>query len=505
MNNILSQTKRYTSENGGRVMILFLLFAISIVSFASYGLPTFAIVCFIPLMLILTALTFKYKMFLFCFLMIVNFFIMFANREGLLFLPVSLHAELLEVLLIAVAIIETKDIKAELFHNIMFVALIIWAIFCILEILNDSCGIGVNFFAWYTGARLMAFQLLYAFIICSIFINNPQRLYLFIGLWACLALFAVLWIWKQQELGLTLAEADFVAHSRPHIVQGRVRFFSIFSDAANCGCHMASAAIVFLICAISNKITKIRIILGIVSLLCVWCFFCTGTRTAIACFIGGLCLYVVLSKALKIMVPFGIALALFVCFLAFTDIGNNNYNIRRMRSAFNRDDASMGTRDVNKQALAKYMKDAPWGIGIGLERGDIPPYNKFNIVTSIPPDSEYVYIWVRTGKIGITLFVITTLIMLLGACYTVMFRIKNPSLSGIGAAFTCAFAAIHLGGYVNQILMQFPNVLIFYGGLAIVYALPRMEKEYSEYENKLLAKQDERRRLRLEKKRASRV
>ena len=53
--------------------------------------------------------------------------------------------------------------------------------------------------------------------------------------------------------------------------------------------------------------------------------------------------------------------------------------------------------------------------------------------------------------------------------------------------------------------MQFPNVLIFYGGLATVYLLPQIENEWNEWEAKLLAEQEERRRLKLEKKRASRV
>ena len=61
------------------------------------------------------------------------------------------------------------------------------------------------------------------------------------------------------------------------------------------------------------------------------------------------------------------------------------------------------------------------------------------------------------------------------------------------------------GGYANQVLMQFPNCLIFYGGLSIVYVLPYIEPEWIKYENELLAKQEEKKRLKLEKKLASRV
>ena len=72
--------------------------------------------------------------------------------------------------------------------------------------------------------------------------------------------------------------------------------------------------------------------------------------------------------------------------------------------------------------------------------------------------------------------------MLFGACWIVMFRLKSKALIGIGGGICGAFAAIQVGGYANQILMQFPNVLLFYGSLAVVYTLPLIEKEYDKYE-----------------------
>lgn len=76
---------------------------------------------------------------------------------------------------------------------------------------------------------------------------------------------------------------------------------------------------------------------------------------------------------------------------------------------------------------------------------------------------------------------------------------------GVGAGLCGAFVAIQLGAYANQILMQFPNCLMFYGGLSIVYILPYLEPAWIEYENERLAKKAEKKRLKLEKKLASRV
>lgn len=95
--------------------------------------------------------------------------------------------------------------------------------------------------------------------------------------------------------------------------------------------------------------------------------------------------------------------------------------------------------------------------------------------------------------------------MLFFACWIVFFKLKSPSLRGIGAGFCCAFVSQQLGGYGNQVLMQFPNCLVFYGGLSLVYVLPHIENEWTKYEEVQLAKQKEKERIKLEKKLAKRV
>jgi hypothetical protein len=422
-------------------------------------------------------------------------------------LPASLPNEMLELLLIAIAIIDLRDTKFVYLANLMTIGVMGWCAFCILEVLNDTCGLGINVSAWFTGVRLMAFQLMYAVIVFGLYINTPTRIYQVIFWWAGLLIFSFIWLWKQQNIGFTAAEQAWLNNYayRTHRVNGILRYWSVFNDAAIFGIHMAAAGVFFIVLAITNKIKKYRIFFAIVGILSVWAMFASGTRTAIFCLIAGFCVFLVLSKSFKIIVPVSILLGIFLFFLIFTKIGQGNSQIRRMRSAFNKDDASANVRDINKAAISKHMKDAPWGIGIGIFTSNIPAWNKFKIVSQIPPDSEYVFIWVRTGKIGITWFIICNLIILVGACSTVFFNIRNRSLMGIGAAWCSAFVALHLGGYANQILMQFPNILIFYGGLTTVFILPKIESQFEEYEAKLIAKEEEKKRLKLEKKHAKRV
>ena len=220
---------------------------------------------------------------------------------------------------------------------------------------------------------------------------------------------------------------------------------------------------------------------------------------------AGIMAYVFLSKSFKIAVPVTIIFGLFAFLLIFTDIGNGNQQIRRMRSAFDKEDASANQRSINQAAMKKYLAEAPWGIGMAVGYRNVPANNKYTFMATVAPDSEYVFIWIHTGVIGITTFLICTVIMILGACWIVLFRLRSPSLRGIGAGLVCAMVSQQLGGYGNQVLMQFPNCLIFYGGLTIVYVLPYLEEEWMAYEGKLLAEQEEKKRLKLEKKNAERV
>jgi len=487
--------------------VLLLLFLLAIYEFITAGFNTFVIICLSPLLVLFVYTAFSYKMFTFWTLIVINYFIQMKDIP--VPVPMSLPNEMLQLSLLAMAIIDARQTPHfERTGNLMLLALVIWCGFCTLEVLNDTCGLGIDTGAWYTGARLMAFQILYIFLVFSIYISTPEILMRYIKLWAAMALFSAFWVWKQQNMGFTVAENTWMQTRgfMTHILNGGtlIRYFSTFSDAANYGCNAAATAVAFILFGITARLRKDKIFFLATGILVFWGMFASGTRTAIFCVAAGFLVYIFLSKSFKIAVPFTIVFAICAFLLVFTEVGNGNQQIRRMRSAFNKDDASANVRDINKEAIRGYIKDAPWGIGLGMGY-NVPANNKYAKLATIPPDSEYVYIWIRTGPIGMTLFVITTLIMFAGACSIVFFRLKSRSLMGIGSGFCCAFVAIQLGGYANQVLMQFPNTLIFYGGLAIVYVLPYIEPEWIKYEEERVAKEEEKKRLKLEKKLARRV
>ena len=503
-----SRISEYTHENGGRVLLLFLLFFLAIYQLITSGLNALALICVSPLVIVFVYLAFNQRMFTFWALIVINYLIQM--KDITLPIPMSLPNEMLEILLLAIAIFDIRQTaKIEKILNPMLLALIIWCSFCTLEILNNTCNLGINFGAWYQGARLMAFQLLYTFLVFTIYISSPKILMRYIKLWAFLSLFSAFWVWKQQNMGFTPAENAWIqTRGRlTHILNAGtlIRYFSTFSDAANYGCNAAATTVAFILFGMTTRIRKDKLLFLITGILVFWGMFASGTRTAIFCVAAGFALYIFISKSFKIAIPFTIVFGIFAFILAFTTIGNGNQQIRRMRSAFNKDDASANVREVNKEVIRKYIQDAPWGIGLGMGWDNVPANSKYFKLATIPPDSEYVFIWIRTGPIGMTMFIICTAIMIAAACFTILFRLKNASLRGIGAGFTCAFLSIQLGGYANQVIMQFPNCLIFYGGLSIVFILPELEPAWTEYEQQRIAIQEEKKRLKLEKKLAKRV
>lgn len=505
MNKLTFST--YAKENGGRVSLLFLLFLLAIYEFVFSGFNAFAIICVMPVLVIAVLLLFEYRMLAFWSLIVINYIIQ--AKWISLPMPTSLPNELLQLVLLAFAIIDTHRSHFERTLNLMYLAIIAWCGFCTLEVLNDTCDIGIDIGAWYTVARMIGYQLMYIFLVFSLYITSPKILSRYLLVWGVLAFFAVFWVWKQKNIGFTDSENTFLQGRgrSTHLLMGGslIRYFSIYSDAANFGIGIASTAVAFIIFGITAKVRKYKIFFLIVGIGCAWAMFISGTRTAIACLMAGFMMYIFLSKSIKIAIPFTVIFALFVFILAFTNIGNGNQQIRRMRTAFDKNDASANVRAMNQEAMKKYMAEAPWGIGMGVGYSNAPANNKYTFMATVPPDSELVFIWIHTGVIGLTVFLCCMGLLLFGGCRIVFFVLKSPSLRGIGAGFCCAFGSQMVGGYGNQVLLQFPNCLTFYGGMAIVYILPYLENEWVAYENELLAIEEKKKRLKLEKKKAARV
>ena len=227
-----NRLSEFTQENGGRVILLFLLFALAIYEFINAGFNAFTVICLSPIAILFIYAAFKWKMAFFWTLIVINWFIM--NRTFNLPIPASLADESLEVLLIAIAIIDVRyEPHFGRAWNLMLFAIMIWFGLCVIEVFNDTCGLGMNINAWFTGFRLMALHLVWILLVFSLYISDPKTLTLYLRLWAGLSLFSAFYTWKMINIGLTDTENAWLhsPNNHTHLLNAGtlIRYWSTFN------------------------------------------------------------------------------------------------------------------------------------------------------------------------------------------------------------------------------------------------------------------------------------
>ena len=165
----------FSTENRGRVLLLFLLFLLALYEFVTAGFSTFAIACMLPIVVLYIYAAFTWRMFTFWTLIFVNYFIQLKDIH--LPIPMSLADEMLELILLAVALIDVRqDNRFSRANNTMLFAIMLWVGFCLIEVFNNSCDLGINVSLWFTGFRLLALQLVWILLVFSFYISSPKIL-----------------------------------------------------------------------------------------------------------------------------------------------------------------------------------------------------------------------------------------------------------------------------------------------------------------------------------------
>ena len=269
-----------------------------------------------------------------------------------------------------------------------------------------------------------------------------------------------------------------------HLLSTGTRYFSFFTDAANYGCGMGLSLVTFFLSSLYVKHKLLKIFYLLVAAAGVYGLLISGTRASMAVPVAGLGLFIFLCKNWKISLSSATILLLVLFMLKFTTIGNSNRLIRRMRTVFDTEDASMNVRFEHQKALKAYMSEIPFGIGLGVDAEEVPPQNKYRFVATCPPDSELVYIWIHLGKVGLIVYLVLQVIMYICACCILLFRVKNPEIRGPLTGMLCGTAGMLVASYANQIYFQFPNGPLIYTCLTLVFLAPYFDKQYSENHGK---------------------
>lgn len=359
-----------------------------------------------------------------------------------------------------------------------------WVVYSLLEVGNMSSEIdfGTISSRWFAEIRTMAIQVIYGMLICAAIFVRKEQIKTVYKIWGVCVIICTLKTLMQQYIGFDYAENAFLAAggSKTHFVNGIIRYFSLFSDAANYGCNMAATTAVFGAVTLSCKIKKEKLFFAIVTCCALYGMMASGTRTGIFVLGVGAVVYAVLSKRVAALVTTILFGGVFFFIMAFTNIGQGNNMIRRMRSAFSKDDASMTVREMNQQAMNSYINDLPLGLGAGIRGGDVPQSNRNYYLSVVAPDSTWVYVNIHYGHLGKYIFLFSFFGIIIYAGYIVFFRVKDPELRGLLAGLASGAAAMCVAGYANQIQLQFPNCFLFFGQLMLVYLGPDIDRRITE-------------------------
>ena len=292
-----------------------------------------------------------------------------------------------------------------------------------------------------------------------------------IFLFSILTLIAILKGLCQKFIGFDAVEYNAMMESgmyKTHLLPQITRYFSIFTDAGNYGSNMGFTCALFGIAGLFSKKSSLKVYYFSISALSLYSMFITGTRGAIVVPLGSLLLFALISKNIKLMSAAAVGGICIYVFFAFTYVGESNYMIRRMRTAFRPNkDASYLVRKQNQKKLAEYLRNRPFGEGLGLGGVEARRFGS-RLTTTIPNDSTYVKIWTETGVVGILLYLLIYAGSLLWGCYCIMFKIRNDELRHLLTALACGIFGMMLSAYGNAFFTQFPTGIMMIMFLGIL-------------------------------------
>ena len=434
-------------------------------SFGSFIL-TVAII-FIPLIIIFILSFLEYPPILLYTTFILNYLIMgigrYINLEGISAVMDTILVSQLILIWIHSAL--KQDIPWKNGLNILTIVTFIWMIYCIIELANPTGMLE----AWVL-SRGLIFNGLIISLISTLLITRIKQVKIIILLYSILTLLAVGKAIMQKTIGFDSFEQAWLAGggALTHIIGSGTRYFSFFTDAGNFGSNMGCAGVVFGIIAFITPQKVSKIYYAIISLLSIYAMFLSGTRGAMIVPLGGLALYIIISKNYKAIFIGGFLLVFIYIFFAYTYIGQNNPQIRRMRTSFRpTEDASFNVRRENQKRLAEYLKYKPIGEGLGLSGVENKKVS-IRFTTNIPHDSWYVKIWVETGIIGLILYLGGLLIVIFKCMWIIMFKIKSKELKGIYSGLLCGIFGMMLSAYGNAFWGQYPTMIIAFVGLSMI-------------------------------------
>jgi len=351
---------------------------------------------------------------------------------------------------------------------------LIWFGYTLFEIVNPEAR---SFAAWFSG-RGIGFYMVMMVPLTLLFIDSDRKMNILFYIWGVFTLLVTLKGVMQLKLGVDPWEQAWLdeGNYKTHILFGKLRAFSFLSDAGQFGANQAYSAVVAAIVSMSQTKWRSKLFFIIVALAGFYGMIVSGTRGAMSIPLAGFAAFFVLRKNIPVMISGFCLLLIVFAFFKYTTIGQGNDQIRRMRTAFDPNDASLQVRLDNQKLLKTYMASRPFGGGIGHGGVKAQKYLPNAYLSQIPTDSGYVLIWVEMGIVGLLLHLFILFYVVGRSSYCIMFRIRDPNLRLKMAALTSGMFGIMVANYGNAVLYQMPTSMLIYTSMALMMNSEKLDQ-----------------------------
>jgi hypothetical protein len=401
--------------------------------------------------------------------------------------PFGLSIDIFLLLTLIAALCKVKRNRFNYLKNPFVYGIAIWTAYTLFEVVNPESR---SFLAWFYAVRGTSLYMVQLIIVTILVFTEPKEVNKFIRIWIIWSVIACFWGLKQLYFGVNHAEQlwlDAGAY-KTHILFGRLRVFSFYSDAGQFGAAMGHIALVCTILAFGPVGSRKKLVYFGLAVLFFWGMAISGTRGANFVPLSGILMYLFLTKNFKILSVGALIVGLLFCGLKFTKIGAGNYQIQRMRSSMDPNDPSLQVRLNNQKKLSAYLASRPIGGGIGSAGSWGQRFSPGTLLADTPTDSWYVRIWAENGIIGLWLH-IGVIVSFILTGVVLIFRIKNDMmLRQIAMALFSGFVGIAVASYGNQVLGQAPTGIVSFMSLAFVWLIYRWDKTAKK---KILIKNEE--------------
>lgn len=474
---MIKQLTQYITAHKQKVIFFIISLCLSILTAAAaYKFGLFVSVFVIALVLIGAFLTALFKnprisfWVYFCYCFMLGFVV-----RNLSDLPIGLALEAILLLtwcsiLVNMNKFNWKNLKNE--HVFLSVG---WFIISFLQILNPSGG---SLEGWFNELRFTALSwLLIAPLVFLLFdkIADVNRFIAFILVFSCIATFYGM---KQLYFGVSAGEQQWLnaGNDFTHIISGKLRVFSLYSDAGQFGASQAIMAVVALVLAAGPFGAIKKIFFGLAAILFLYGMAISGTRGALFALISALFYAFILSKNFTVLI-IGSAFAISgLSILKYTNIGSDIFQVQRLRTALDPKDPSFNVRLINQKRLSYLLRDLPFGAGLGMSGMNGTTYNADKPIANVQPDSYWVKVWVMYGKVGLIIWM-AIVAYLIGKCSGIVWKLKDPKLRVKMIALTSGTVGYFLCSYGNEVMNAMPSSIIMFMSWSFVLISPLFDQQ----------------------------